>query len=91
MWEAMHGSMNGYYEIRVTGPGRVQYRLFCMLDNAETEEELARRGFSDPQIAVINGMSKPIREVFSDGEYRKHVRALGEDYRQQFPRRIADD
>lgn len=21
-WEAMHGSMSGYYEIRLTGPGR---------------------------------------------------------------------
>ena len=21
-WEAMHGAMGGYYEIRVTGPGR---------------------------------------------------------------------
>jgi hypothetical protein len=28
-WEAMHGTMGGYYEIRVTGPGRAQYRLFC--------------------------------------------------------------
>jgi Txe/YoeB family toxin of Txe-Axe toxin-antitoxin module len=90
MWEAMHGSMNGYYEIRVTGPGRVQYRLFCLLDNADTDEELARRGFDAPQIAVINGMSKPIGEVFSDSLYRKHVRALGDDYRRQLPRRIAD-
>jgi hypothetical protein len=28
-WEAMHGAMGGYYEIRVTGPGRQHYRLFC--------------------------------------------------------------
>lgn len=48
MWEAMHGSMNGYYEIRVTGPGRAQYRLFCLLDNAQTKKELARRGFDTP-------------------------------------------
>jgi Txe/YoeB family toxin of Txe-Axe toxin-antitoxin module len=89
MWEAMHGSMSGYYEIRVTGPRRVQYRLFCLLDNAETDTELARRGFSGPQIAVINGMSKPIGQVFSDREYRKHVRDLGGEYRRQFPRRIA--
>jgi hypothetical protein len=34
-WEAMHGSMNGYYEVRITGPGRVQHRLFCILDNAD--------------------------------------------------------
>jgi hypothetical protein len=90
MWEAMHGSMNGYYEIRVSGPGRVQYRLFCILDNAETKEELERRGFSDPQITVINGMSKPVGELFTDGEYRKQVRDLGDDYRARFPRRIAE-
>lgn len=33
MWEAMHGKMNGYYEIRRTGPGRRHYRLYCILDN----------------------------------------------------------
>ena len=32
-WEAMHGTMGGYYEIRVTGPARAQYRLFCRLEN----------------------------------------------------------
>lgn len=33
-WEAMHGSMRGYYEVRVQGPGREQFRLFCLLENA---------------------------------------------------------
>ena len=33
MWEAMHGEMGGYYEIRVTGPGREHFRLFCRLEN----------------------------------------------------------
>jgi hypothetical protein len=33
-WEAMHGEMGGFHEIRLTGPGRRQYRLFCQLDNA---------------------------------------------------------
>jgi hypothetical protein len=28
-WEAMHGTMGGWYEIRVTGPGREQFRLFA--------------------------------------------------------------
>jgi hypothetical protein len=51
----MHGSMRGYYEIRVTGPARAQYRLFCRLENG-TAEELAARGFDRPQIAVITGM-----------------------------------
>lgn len=89
MWEAMHGSMNGYYEIRVTGAGREQFRLFCILENADTDDELAQLGFSEPQIAVINGMSKPVAQRFSDGEYRRHVRDLGDDYRAQVPRRIA--
>ncbi len=57
-WEAMHGTMGGYYEIRVTGPGRRHYRLFCLLENG-TPKELAERGFEQPQIVVINGMVKP--------------------------------
>jgi hypothetical protein len=83
----MHGTMGGYYEIRVTGPGRRQYRLFCRLDNGTTEE-LENRGFDRPVIAVITGMSKPHRQVFSDAEYRRHVRALGEDYVSTQPRPI---
>lgn len=87
-WEAMGGSMGGYYEIRVTGPGRTQYRLFCLLENADATG-LARRGFNSPQIAVINGMSKPLGTTFSDAEYKKHVRALGDRYLSTFPRPIA--
>src|ERR1017187_1337672 len=41
-WEAMHGSMGGYYEIRLTGPGREQFRLFCILENADAAE-MSRR------------------------------------------------
>jgi hypothetical protein len=29
-WEAMHGVMRGWHEIRLTGPGREQFRLFCL-------------------------------------------------------------
>lgn len=81
--------MGGYHEIRVTGPGRVQYRLFCILDNGSAEE-LRERGFDAPQIAVINGMDKPKAALFSDAEYRKHVRDLGDRYRLTFPREIAE-
>ena len=87
-WEAMHGTMGGYYEIRVTGPARAQYRLFCRLENG-TAQELAERGFQEPQIAVITGMCKPFRTVFSDREYKTNVRALGDDYLSTLPRRIA--
>jgi len=88
-WEAMHGTMSGYYEIRVDGPGREHFRLFCMLENG-TPDELEERGFTGPQIAVINGMSKPHRTEFSDRQYRKNVRELGDDYLSHIPRSIAE-
>ena len=88
-WEAMHGTMAGYYEIRVTGSGRRHYRLFCMLDNG-SPPELAERGFDGPQIAVINGMVKPNAALFSDRDYKKHVRTLGDDYLARTPRPIAE-
>jgi hypothetical protein len=31
-WEAMHGEMTGWFEVRVDGPQRRHYRLFCLLD-----------------------------------------------------------
>lgn len=89
-WEAMHGEMGGYYEIRVTGPGRRHYRLFCLLENG-SPAELCERGFSRPQIVVINGMVKNHMTEFSDAEYRKRVRRLGEDYLARLPRPIATD
>jgi len=89
-WEAMRGAMGGYYEIRVTGPGRRHYRLFCLLDNG-SPDELAERGFDRPQIAVISGMVKEHMTEFTDGEYRKQVRKLGDDYLATRPRRIAAD
>jgi hypothetical protein len=33
-WEAMHDEMAGYYEVRVDGPKRRHYRLFCVLERA---------------------------------------------------------
>lgn len=87
-WEAMHGSMAGYYEIRLTGPGRRHYRLFCLLENG-SPKQLAERGFSAPQIVVINGMVKANATLFTDREYNKHVRKLGEAYLADLPRPVA--
>jgi Txe/YoeB family toxin of Txe-Axe toxin-antitoxin module len=89
-WEAMHGAMGGYYEIRVTGPGRRHYRLYCLLDNGSAKQ-LAERGFDCPQIAVINGLVKPNATLFSDATYKKYVRALGDEYLSTLPRPIAED
>ncbi|MGN6556656.1 MAG: hypothetical protein ACTHLH_01420 [Solirubrobacterales bacterium] len=86
-WEAMHGTMGGYYEIRLTGPGRLQYRLFCILDNG-SPAELRERGFNQPQIAVLIGMTKSSGTKFSSREYAK-VKKLGNEYLSQLPRQIA--
>ncbi len=83
----MHGNMGGYYEIRVTGPGREQFRLFCMLENAD-KRTLTARGLRGPAIAVITGMRKKTGTVFSVRDYAK-VRQLGSEYTAQAPRRIA--
>ena len=86
-WEAMHGAMSSWYEVRLTGPRREQFRLFCLLENG-TSEQLAKRGLNRPAIAVITGMRKPWRTTFSERDYQR-VRALGDEYLQNHPRRIA--
>lgn len=86
-WEAMHGNMGGWHEIRLTGPSREQFRLFCILENA-VDEELLRRGLMKPTIAVITGMRKPWRTKFSEADYRR-VRRLGDEHKANHPRRIA--
>ncbi|HWG63396.1 MAG TPA: hypothetical protein VG253_17000, partial [Streptosporangiaceae bacterium] len=83
-WEAMHGVMGGWFEIRLTGPGREQFRLFCLLENGN-QDELARRGLRRCAIAVITGMRKPWRTVFSDRDY-KYVRDLGDEHMHNYPR-----
>ncbi len=86
-WEAMHGSMGGYYEVRATGPQREQFRLFCLLENAQSDE-LARRGLGGPAIAIITGLRKPWRTTFNERDYRS-VRVLADRYQTERPRRIA--
>ncbi len=86
-WEAMHGDMGGYYEVRATGPGREQFRLFCLLENGD-DAELARRGFEGPAIAILDGLRKAAGTVFGDADYAG-IRKLGDDHRSNFPRRIA--
>ncbi len=86
-WEAMHGEMHGYYEVRTTRPGREHFRLFCLLENG-TPTELARRGLDGPAIAVLTGMRKPSRTTFSAHDYAA-VHRIGEDHRSKFPRRLA--
>ena len=83
----MHGDMTGYFEVRGTGPGREQFRLFCLLENAD-DKELAARGLAGPAIAIIDGRRKPNATLFGDRDYAE-LRAAGDDYTASRPRRIA--
>lgn len=87
-WEAMRGAMGGYFEVRASGPGREQFRLFCLLENADPPE-LGRRGLPGPAVVVLTGLRKPWRTEFSERDYRA-VRVLGDDHKANAPRRIAE-
>jgi hypothetical protein len=80
MWEAMHGSMKGFYEARTRGPDRRLYRLFCLLERETT-------GLKRPAVVIICGLSKPHGSVFSASDYAG-VRELGTEYRRHSPRNL---
>lgn len=77
----MHGTMQGIFEVRMDGPGRHHYRLFCLLDYTTI-------GKAKPLLVVIDGRDKPFRSTLSDAEY-KDVRALADEYRARNPRSLA--
>jgi Txe/YoeB family toxin of Txe-Axe toxin-antitoxin module len=82
-WEAMHGEMAGYYEVRVDGPGRHHYRLFCLL-----ERDGGAVGLGGPSLVLICGKDKPFRTVLSSRDYAD-VRRLGSEYLARTPRSVA--
>ena len=77
-WEAMKSDMAGWFEVRVDGPKRHHYRLFCRLDYQATNA-------SKPLLVVVAGLDKPFRTILSDADYAK-VRRLGEEYLSRNPR-----
>jgi hypothetical protein len=81
-WEAMHGSMAGYFEVRVDGRDRRHYRLFCLL-----ERDGERLGLDGPSLVATTGMAKPFRTIFSERDYAQ-VRRLGDEYRSRVPRSV---
>lgn len=82
-WEVMRDEMAGFYEVRVNGPQRKHYRLFCVLERHGTDV-----GLGGPAIIVIAGMVKPFRTEFKASDYRR-VRHLGEEYQKRTPRSVA--
>ena len=77
----MKGQMAGWFEVRVDGPKRHHYRLFCLLD-------YQAEGLEKPLLVVIDGRDKPYRSTLEDREYFK-ISALGEEYLSRNPRSIS--
>jgi hypothetical protein len=82
-WEAMHGSMAGYYEVRVDGRA-TGATTASSASSSVTEHDLASCG---PSVIVITGMEKPFRTKLSERDYAR-VRQLGEEYRSRVPRSV---
>lgn len=81
MWEAMHGALTGWFEIRVDGtPRRTHYRVFCLLD-------YEAHGAEKPLLVLVDGRTKPFRTTLADADYAA-VRTFGDDYRSTQPRPI---
>ena len=80
-WEAMHGTMAGFYEVRVDAKD-THYRLFCMLERDGTKV-----GLAGPSVIVIDGRTKPFRTVLSASDYAE-VKRLGSEYLARRPRSV---
>ncbi|MFF0528435.1 hypothetical protein ACFYT3_08590 [Nocardia amikacinitolerans] len=78
-WEAMHGEMTGWYEVRCD-LGKTHYRVFCRLD-------YEAKNRSKPLLVIFDGRSKPRRTVLSTSDYEE-IRQLGKEYFAANPRPI---
>ena len=78
----MHDEMSGFYEVRVDGPQRHHYRLFCLL-----ERDGASLGLAGPSIVILAGKDKPFLTQLSSRDYAQ-IRALGDEYRKRRPRSV---
>jgi hypothetical protein len=79
-WEVMKDEMAAWYEVRVDGPSRHHYRLYCLLDDNALN-------FSKPLIAVIDARDKEFLTELDKKEYRA-VRTLGKEYLSRNPRSL---
>lgn len=72
-WEAMHGEMAGFYEVRVQGGGS-NHRLFCLLERDAND-------LGGSSIVCLGGLTKPRRQPADPKGYRRIRR-----YREEFER-----
>ena len=79
-WEAMKGDMSGWFEVRIDGPRRHHYRLFCLLD-------YEANGQKKRLLVVVDGRDKPFRTTLNHADYAS-VCSMGEEYLSRNPRSI---
>ena len=73
-WEAMHGDMAGFYEVRVQGGGQ-NHRLFCVLENPASD-------LGGPSVVVIDGFSKAPRSAANNRDYAR-VKRYGAEFQKR--------
>lgn len=73
--------MAGWFEVRIDGPKRHHYRLFCLLD-------YQAKGVDKPLLVVIDGRDKEFKSSLPAREYVR-IRSLGEEYLSRNPRSIS--
>jgi hypothetical protein len=78
----MHGKMGGIYEVRVDGPSRHHYRLFCVL-----ERDGGQLGLGGPSLVLIAGKEKLFQTTLSEREYDE-VLALVNEFKNRSPRSV---
>ncbi len=81
-WEAMKEELAGWFEVRVDGPKRHHYRLYCLLDY-----DAVNSGQDKPLLVIVCGLDKPFRSVLTKADY-VGVRLLGDEYRSRNPRSL---
>ena len=78
-WEAMKGEMAGWFEVRVDGPDRHHYRLFCRLD-------YEAKNSAKPLLVVVTGLDKPFRTTLTGAD--RPLLAMGDEYLARNPRSV---
>jgi hypothetical protein len=78
-WEAMHGQMRGFYEIRADFQ-KMHYRLICLLDYESNDS-------SRPLLVIVAGLSKTIGTTIKSEVYSA-VKSSGLEYLSTNPRAI---
>ena len=70
-WEAMHGDMAGFYEVRVQAGGR-NHRLFCVLERDGVD-------LGGSSIICLGGLSKPQRSAARAKDYEQ-IKQCGREF-----------